>query len=44
LSVIVGCDGDFTGVKKIVDAFAPEVRVIQIRRAPNQYNLMMGLP
>lgn len=44
LSVIVGCNGDYKGVKKIVDAAAPEVRVIQIRRAPNQYNLMMGLP
>jgi hypothetical protein len=44
LSVIVGCNGDYKGVKKIVDAAAPEVRVIQIRRAPNEYNLMMGLP
>jgi hypothetical protein len=44
LSVIVGCNGDYDGVKKIVDSAAPEVRVIQIRRAPNQYNLMMGLP
>src|ERR1039457_3139141 len=44
LSVIVGCNGDYMGVKKIVDAAAPEVRVIQIRRAPNQYNLMMALP
>jgi hypothetical protein len=43
LSVIVGCNGDYKGVKKIVYAAAPEVRVIQIRRAPNQYNLMMGL-
>jgi hypothetical protein len=44
LSVIIGCNGDYKGVKKIVDAAAPEVRVIQIRRAPNQYNLMMALP
>ena len=44
LSVIVGCNGDYEAVKKIVDAAAPGVRVIQIRRAPNQYNLMMGLP
>jgi hypothetical protein len=42
LSVIVGCNGDFEGVKKIVEAFAPEVRVIRIMRAPNQYNLMMA--
>jgi hypothetical protein len=44
LSVIVGCNGDYRAVKKIVDASAPEVRVIQIRRAPNEYNLMMALP
>jgi hypothetical protein len=44
LSVIVGCDGDYHQVKKIVDAAAPEVRVIQIRRDSNQYNLMMALP
>jgi len=44
LSVIVGCNGDYKTVKKIVDAAAPEVRVVQIKRAPNQYNLMMALP
>jgi Protein of unknown function (DUF2971) len=43
-SVIVGCNGDFGAVKRIVNAAAPEVRVIQIRRAPNQYNLMMAIP
>ncbi len=43
LSVIVGCSGDYVGVKKIVEAAAPEVRVIQVLRAPNQYNLMMSL-
>jgi Protein of unknown function (DUF2971) len=42
-SVIVGCNGDYKRVKGIADAFAPEMRVIQIKRAPNQYNLMMGL-
>jgi hypothetical protein len=44
LSVIVGCNGDYKSVKNIVDVTAPEVRVIRIRRAPNQYNLMMSLP
>jgi hypothetical protein len=44
LSVIVGCNGDYKHVKAIVDMFTPGVRVIQVRRAPNQYNLMMGLP
>ena len=43
LSVIVGCNGDYDAVKKIVGTHAPEVRVIQIARAPNQYNLMMAL-
>ena len=44
LSVIVGCNGDYNAVKRIVDATAPGLRVIQIKRAPNEYNLMMGLP
>jgi hypothetical protein len=44
LSVIVGCNGDYSAVKKIVVTHAPEVRVIQIRRAPSQYSLMMELP
>ena len=44
LSVIVGCNGDYKRVKEIVNASAPEVWVIQIKRGPNQYNLMMGLP
>jgi hypothetical protein len=43
LSIIVGCNGDYKRVKEIVDVCAPELRVIQIERAPNQYNLMMGL-
>ena len=44
LSVIVGCKGDYKAVKNIVDATAPGLRVIQIKRAPNEYSLMMGFP
>ena len=43
LSVILGCNADYAAVKKIVVTHAPDVRLIQIRRAPNQYNLMMSL-
>jgi hypothetical protein len=43
LSVIVGCNGDYNGVKAVVDVCAPGLRVIHIKRAPNEYNLMMDV-
>ena len=39
LSVIVGCNGDYAAVQEIVLTHAPQVRAIQIARAPNQYRV-----
>jgi hypothetical protein len=43
MSVIVGCKGEYDAVKQIVNDNAPDLRVTQIIRAPNEYKLLMGL-
>lgn len=39
VSVIVGCNGDYEAVKKIVAAHAPLLRVSRVERAPGEYRL-----
>lgn len=44
LSIIVGGNGDYDRVSLIAKKHSPELRIIRILRAPNQYKLMMAVP
>lgn len=38
-SVVVGCQADYAGIRRLVERLAPQVRVKRAGRVPNQYRL-----